>query len=411
MTAPDFGMQFSRSLTEAVSVLGADFSKMLVIETSSDASDATYPIDTPVRISTSDPDAVKALGSGLLADAVRGINDQLTGINAGADVTVFRVKEGATVSAAAAAIAEAVGQLAYIPSAVNATPRIVVAGRTAWRPDLDTVNPVVSALQINLPKIMAIAPVDVDDTSSAKAVDARETMSSERIMPIGVAAKVYEGDNLVIRPMASRVAGLFARIDNANSGKPFNPIANQPLYGLAGLSRNIPFSLLDGSTEGQQMLAANVSIVATGETGVDGSIADGGFVFIGTDNAMTGGLWEQIHQVRGMDYLIVKIIKITREFLGKNKISADIAEAWINSIAYMLRDHKAVNDILGYTPKNQMFKASQNSAGDIRLGTLKLDIGIEPAPVFKRADHNIRRYATAVDGLVADIIARLDQAA
>jgi uncharacterized protein len=411
MTAPTFGMQFSRPLTETVPVLGADFSKILVIETSADASNTEFPIDTPVRFSSSDSEQVKALGSGLLADAVRGINDQLTSINAGADVTVYRVEEGATVAATAAAIAEAVGNLAHIPSAVNATPRIVVAGRTAWRLDLETVNPVIAALQVHLPKIMAIAPVDVDETSSGNAIDARETMSSERLMPIGIAAKVYEGESLVVRPMAPRVAGLFARIDNANSGKPFDPIANQPLYGLAGLSRNIPFSLLDGSTEGQQMLAANVSIVATGETGVDGSIADGGFVFIGTDNAMTGELWEQIHQVRGTDYLVVKIIQITREFLGKNKISADMAEAWINSIAYMLRDHKAANDILGYTPKNQMFKASQNSTGDIRLGTLKLDLGIEPAPVFKRADHTIRRYAPAVDGLVADIIARLDQSA
>lgn len=412
MTAPTFGMQFFRPLTEPVPAYGADFSKVLVIETSADASALEIPVDTPVRASSGDPDFRAALGSGLLADQVRGIHDQLDGLNSGADVTVFRIVEGASAAATAAAIADVINSITDIPSAVNSTPRIVVAGRTAWRADLDTVSPVVAALQANLGKILAIAPVDVDDTSAANAIDARETMSSERLMPIGVAARVYEGENLVTRPMAGRVAGLFVRTDNTDGqGLPFEPIANRPVLGLAGLSRKIPFSLLDGSTEGQQLLAANVSIVAEGETGVDGAISDGGFVFIGTDNAMTGELWEQIHQVRGTDYIVTQIAAITRQFLGRNKITADMAEAWINSIAYALRDHKAENRILGYTPKNQMFKASQNSPENIRLGTLALDIGIEPAPSFKRADHTIRRYRPAVQGLVADIIARLDQAA
>ncbi|WP_394689058.1 phage tail protein [Hoeflea sp.] len=410
MSAPQFGMQFSRPADEPVPVLGADFSKILAIETSADASAIEYPVDTPVRISSSDPDAVAALGTGLLADMVKGVNDQLTGLNSGADVTIVRVTEGADTAATAAAIAAIVNGITTIPSAVNATPRIVLAGRTAWRVDLETVNPVVAALQANLGKILAIAPVDVDDTSSANAIDARESMSSERLIPIGVAARVYEGQNIVTRPMAPRVGGLMARVDNENLGRPFNPIANRPLYGLAGLSRKIPFSLLDGSTEGQQMLAGNVSIVTEGEVGVDGAVADGGFVFIGTDNAQTGELWEQFHQVRGADYLTVKIMQITRQFLGR-KITADMAEAWINSIAFMLRDHKADNDILGYTPANEMFKASRNSPENIRLGTLTLTIGIEPAPVFKLANHEIRRYRPAVEGLVEEIIARLNAAA
>lgn len=409
MSAPIFGMQFFRPDDEPVPVLGADFSKVLVIESSADASATEYPIDTPVRISSSDPQAVAALGTGLLADMVKGINAQLDGLNSGADVTVVRVQEGETVLDTAAAIVEVLEGVTAIPPLVNATPRIIVAGRTAWRPDLETTNPVIAALETACGKLLAIAPVDVDDTSRDNAIDARETMSSERLMPIGVMARVYEGTNLVTRSMAARVAGLFVRVDNENLGKPFNPIANRPILGLAGLSRRIPFSLLDGSTEGQQLLDGDVSIVVPGEVNVDGAVADGGFTFIGTDNAATGELWKQIHQVRGCDYLTVKIMQITRQFLGK-KITADLVEAWINSIAFMLRDHKAANDILGYSPQSQMFKASQNSPENIRLGTLKIDIGIEPAPAFKRADHEIRRYRPAVEGLVNEIIARLNSA-
>ncbi len=410
MTAPIFGMQFFRPDDEPVPVLGADFSKILVIETSADASATEYPVDTAVRISSSDKEAVTALGTGLLADMVKGINAQLDGLNSGGDVTVVRVAEGQTVAETAAAIAEVLVGVETIPPLVNATPRIIVAGRTAWRADLQTTNPVVAALETACGKLLAIAPVDVDDTSRDNAIDARETMNSERLMPIGVMARVYEGTNLVTRSMAARVAGLFARIDNENLGKPFNPIANRPIRGLAGLSRRIPFSLLDGSTEGQQLLEGDVSIVVPGEVNVDGAVADGGFMFIGTDNTATSELWKQIHQVRGCDYLTVKIMQITRQFLGR-KITADLVEAWINSIAFMLRDHQAAGDILGYTPQSQMFKASKNSPEEIRLGTLKIDIGIEPAPAFKRADHEIRRYRPAVEGLVNEIVARLNSAA
>lgn len=411
MTAPQIGMQFTRATTEAVPALGADFSKTLLIETSADASNSEFPVGVAKRFSTGEAEGLAALGSGLLADAAKGVHAQLDGLNAGADVTVFRVAEGATPALTAAAIADVVNNLSSIPSAVNSTPRIVVAGRTAWRPDLDTTNPVIAALQANLGKILAIAPVDVDDTDMAKAIDARETMSGERLMPIGVAAKVWEGASQVTRPMAPRVAGLFIRVDNEALGFPFEPIANRPLLGLSGLSRKIPFSLLDGSTQGQQMLAANVSVVAEGEAGVDGAVGDGGYVFMGTDNAATGELWEQIHQVRGTDYIVTQMMAITRQYIGRRKITVDTAEAWINAIAYSLRDHKANGRILGYTPKSKMFKASENSPENIRMGTLALTIGIEPAPAFKLANHTITRYRPAVEGLVQDIIARLDQAA
>lgn len=411
MTAPAFGMQFFRPNTEPAPVLGADFSKILVIETSADASNTEFPIDDPKRISSSDPDAVEALGSGLLADAVKGINDQLNSLNRGADVTIWRVQEGVNPAATAAAIAAAVNALAEIPSAVKATPRIVVAGRTSFRPDANTASPVLTALEANLGKILAIAPVDVSDISALKAIEDREFLTSERIMPIGVAARVYEDENVVTRPMSPRIAGLIARIDNENRGLPFKPFANQPIYGLAGLSRDIRFNLLDGSTEGQQMLAANVAIVDQGETGIDGAIADGGFVFIGLDNAQTSTLWEQIHQVRGTDYIVTQFIGITRQFLGKNTIDVPMAEAWINSFAYALRDHKVDGNILGYAPKETMFRLDQNSPENIRLCKLSLDIAMEPAPGFKLADHTIRRYRPAVEGLVGDIITRLASAA
>ncbi|MBI1620165.1 phage tail sheath family protein [Aquamicrobium zhengzhouense] len=412
MTSPHFGMTFSRPQDEPVPTLGADFSKVLLIEISNDADPEVFALDEPVRFSSSDPRYTSKLGTGPLADAVRAINSQLSGLNAGADVTVVRVAEGTSenprdaLEETSANIMEALENVSSIPSHVNATPRLVWAGRTAWRPDANTANPVVAALPAALEKLLAVAAVDVDDSSAEEAIDARETMNSQRLIPIGIAGRVFEGTDLVTRPMGPRIAGLFIRTDNDHGGKPFNPIANRPIQGLAGLSRKLPFSLLDGSTEGQQMLEANVSIVAEGEVGVDGSIADGGFVFIGTDNTETGELWRQIHQVRGADYLTVKMMQITRQFLGR-KITADLTEAWLNSLKFMLRDHKAADDILGY---DVGFRRDRNSPEQIRLGHLTVNLGIEPAPAFKLANHEIRRYRPAVEGLVQEIIARLNAA-
>jgi phage tail sheath protein FI len=416
MTAPVFGMQFSRPDDEPVPVTGADFSKVVIYDESDDASNSEFPYGDPIRGSTSDKDFREALGTGALADHVRGIHDQLSSLNLGADVTIVRVEktldedDAPDKAAISADIVAALDDLTGVASIVNATPRLVICGYTDWRVNANTVNPVVAKLQTVLPKILAIAPVQVDATSAANAIDMREDMSSDRLMPIGIKAKVFEGQDVVIRDMTSRVAGLFIRTDNAHEGRPFHPIANQPVLGIAGLNRPLPFSFLDGSTQGQQMLEGDVSIVAQGESGVDGAVADGGFVFIGTDNASTGELWKQIHQVRGADYITVEFIQITRQFLGK-LMSADLVEAWINSIAFKLRDHKVDGDILGYTPPEQMFKPDANSPENIRLGTLQLDIGIEPAPAFKLANHAIHRYRPAVVGLVDEIISRLSSAA
>lgn len=407
MSAPTFGMTFTRPNDEPIPATGADFSKILLIETSEGASNTEFPIGIPVRFSSGETDAVEALGTGALADAVKGINAQLTGLNFGADVTVVRVAEGEDDAETSAAIVDVLESIGDIPSAINATPRLVWAGRTAWRPDLVTSNPVVAALPAACERLLAVSPVDVDASTKEASVSARETMSSQRLMPIGIAARVYEGTNIVTRPMGPRVLGLFVSVDNAHGGKPFDPIANRPVQGLAGLSRNMPFSLFDGSTEGQMLLESDVSIVVRGETGVDGAAADGGFVFIGTDNTDTGELWKQIHQVRGADYLTVKMAQITRQFLGQ-KITADMTEAWLNSLKFMLRDHKAANDILG---SNIQFMPDRNSPEQIRLGHLTVNIGIEPAPAFKLANHEVRRYRPAVEALVAEIVARLNATA
>lgn len=268
-------------------------------------------------------------------------------------------------------------------------------------------NPVIAGLPSILGGLLAIAIVDAPSSTRQAAEAWRETVSSDRIVPVGVAARVLENGAIVTRPMSPRIIGLAIRNDNAHDGKPFHPIANQPIYGIVGINRPISFSLTDGATEGQLMLAADIGIVVQGELGVDTAIADGGYVYIGTESCAEGDLWAQFHQVRGADYIAVKTLKLTRQFLGR-KIDADVVEAWLNSLKFMLRDHKALKDILGYALE---FPTAGNSVESIRLGRLRVVPKVEPGPVFRVAEIEQRRYAPAVDELITTIITRLAAAA
>lgn len=408
-----FGTIDQRFSDEPLPTGPVDFSKIAFVSTSTGADAAKFPPGEPVRFTSSDVSFTSKLGTGYLADAVRGVNAQIAPGGQAADITVIRVEEGVSATPSQkleqtmANVIAGLGILKRVPSRINATPRLVgTPGYTAQTLGSDA-NPVIAALPETLAALLAIAVVDVDDSSRDAAIEAREAIGSDRIMPVGVAARVFDpdGTTVVTRPMASRILGLINRVDFQNGGKPFEPFANRQIYGLVNTSRAIEFDLRDGSVEGQQMLASEVSIVVRGETDVDGAIADGGFVFIGTDNGATDGdLWQQIHQVRGADIIDVEHMRLTRQFLGR-KISAGNAEAWINSLRFNLRDHKADTDILGYKTE---FKPDQNSPEEVRAGRLTIDLGIETAPVFRVAKRNVRRYRQAVNDLVADIAARIN---
>ena len=88
MTEPVFGYSQSRPDTEPVPVIGADFSCPLIIETSADADNTYYVTGEPKRVSTSDPEALAKAGTGMIRSYLTGINDQLTGLNRGADAIV-----------------------------------------------------------------------------------------------------------------------------------------------------------------------------------------------------------------------------------------------------------------------------------------------------------------------------------
>ena len=165
-------------------------------------------------------------------------------------------------------------------------------------------NPVVAALSGGLlDGLMAHAVVESAGTSIIADENWRNTINSRRIIATSGGCKIFDsGGNIVIMPIAGRVIGQIIRRD-FETGFPFHSAANQPISGIIGPSRTIDFSLIDGATEGQLLLGANIGILARGNVGVETAISSGGFNYIGTDTCSDDPLWTFYNVTRGRDFI------------------------------------------------------------------------------------------------------------
>ncbi|WP_018261365.1 hypothetical protein [Methylobacterium sp. WSM2598] len=419
MTAPTLGYVATRPTDDPIAVAGADFSAAALVSTSEDADASVFPLNAPVRFSSTDTAYVSKLGSGYLADAVRLVNAQLRGL--AADMIVIRVAEGTSSDPAVKltqTLANVVGSagsstglyaLLTCGEVVKKVPRLVgVPGYTAQQPEgTGVANPVVAALPPILDTLRAFNFFDVAPGSAEAAIAARATCSSMRMMPIGLAVRAYKSvaGSLVLTTMpASSVAiGLAIAADNNLGGRPFDTICNRPVYGIADVSRPVAFSLIDGSTEGQTMLAGDVAIIVRGESANENAISEAGFVFLGWETCDISENWTQMHQVRGQDYIDVEELQITRQYLGK-RMTPRVLESWLASLNFAMLDHVKNDppDILGY---KIAFTKELNSANQVENGLLRIQSYIQQAPIFLVAQNDVRKYRPALDALVSTVIA------
>lgn len=420
MTSPTLGIQNQRLDNDTIAVSRPDFSKLLAIDVSDDADDVVFPLGEPVRFSASDTAKLAKLGTGPLSDAVRGVQAQLGTVSV--DVTVMRVPSDADRGAVASGIIDLLPSLRSLPSHVNATPRLVHVGQTDWMPDANTGNPVVAALDEHLERLRAFAVVQAPADTVEHAVSWREKVSSQRIHGVAVKAKVWNTATSVydVRSMAPRVLGLGIAADRAMGGYPFDTWCNRSISGIGGISRPIAYDLEDGSVEGQQLLAADLGIVVAGEIGVDQSIADGGFTYLGFSSCGSDAdYWSQYHQLRSLDYVTVEAMRLEREILGRRATAARV-ESWILSLRSMIADHVAESRLLGGRVDFPIADAEAiaavlatltgqtdgvNTVDKFRDGELLGLISIEPAPVIKVVTNQFRRYRQAVEQTLANILA------
>ncbi len=410
MSDPIFGLNLTQIDNEPRPAIYSDMSVVGLIGTAPAADALMYPIDTPVYIYSDEVAKIQALGAtGTLGDAVRLLHAQLGEFQIAAKIVIVRVDAGATVNDTIANIVgngTSTGLAAFLLAGpdLGMIPRLIAAPGFTSQRVAPAANAVCAALPPILEKLLAHAVVDGPATDQTDAINWRETISSPRIIPVDPAVKILSGGVTVVSPMSPAVIGIGVRRDHEFAGRPFHSWANQPVQGIVGPSRPINFSLTDGATEGQMLLASNVGILVRGEMGVDTSIASGGYVFVGTDNAGDDDLWRFYNVTRGRDYIHLMFLRTLRFYLGKFNLNGQTIQAVINTMNLALRDLKADGDILGY---QITFDRDQNSINDLRLGRLTVKFAAEEAPVLRYLGIQSARYHPALDSLLDDLLAQV----
>jgi len=269
-------------------------------------------------------------------------------------------------------------------------------------------NPIVASLTSILNQLVAHAVVESTGSSEVADKDWRETINSQRIIPISGGCRIMDPatGNILIRPLAPRILGVAVRRDH-EKGAPFHSWANQPIQGILGPARDMKFSIVDGANEGQSLLSANIGILVRGEVGNDFAISSGGFIFVGTDVATDDPLWMFYNVTRGRDYIHLGLIRTLRSYLGRFNITGHTIKAILNTMHFFLRDLMADEHILGFKVH---FRGSQNSAEEIRLGHLTVSFAAEEAPVLRKITTESARYRPAIDAMVKQLEAQLNMA-
>ncbi|SDB57530.1 phage tail sheath family protein [Bauldia litoralis] len=411
MSDPTFGISITRIDNEPRPAVWSDMAVVGLIGTAPNADADLFPLDTPVFMYSDDRAKVPALGTaGTISGALSLINAQLGEFQVAAKVVVVRVAEGADADETIVNIVGdglTTGLAAFVDAGpvLGVIPRLLCApGFTSQRTGTDA-NAVCAALPPICTKLLAHAVVDGPATSEQDAIDWRETISSDRIIPVDPAVKVLDETLETVVPMSPAVIGVAVRRDHEKQGRPFHSWANQPVQGIVGPSRPINFSLTDGATEGQRLLANNIGVVLRGEMGVETAIASGGFVFVGTDNAGEDDLWRFYNVTRGRDYIHLMFLRTLRFYLGRFNITGQTVQAVVNTMSFALRDLKADGDILGYEVK---FTRDQNSPEQLRLGKFTINFAAEEAPVLRYLGIQSARYRPALDALLDDLLAQVD---
>jgi phage tail sheath protein FI len=270
-------------------------------------------------------------------------------------------------------------------------------------------NPVCASAPAVLDQLLAHMVAESAGTSQAVDEQWRETLSSQRIIPLVGGCKITDpltGATLT-RPLAPRIAGVLVRRDHETGGA-FHSGCNQPVRGIIGPARRIKFAITDGANEGQQLLAANMGIVVAGEVGSDFAIASGGYVYVGTDNAGEDELWRFYNQTRGRDFIHLTLLRAMRYYLGRFNVSFQTIQVILTTVKNVLRDLQADGSIMGYEVG---FQGNLNSPEEIRQGHVVISFKAEePAPLRKITMYS-GRYREAVVRMVADLEAQLGLAA
>jgi len=275
-----------------------------------------------------------------------------------------------------------------------------------------TANPVCAILPSICNALLAKAFVGGPRTTKRDAIDWRETMNSETLIPVD-APVIVAGTDGSGNPIQIEEDGVMLAIgqqiaaDFENGGIPMQAPANRPVQGILGLGRYDSFSLTDGATDGQILLANQVGIIQRGELGVETAVSDSGFVVICTDTASDDPNWRMINVCRLRDYEHLMLLRATRRRLGRTNITRHGVQAVLNDHIALLSDLEQKGAILPGWKVG--FEQDKNNPENLRLGRIRTFYAAEEPPTLKHVSIDSRRNRESLNILIEDLVAQTNQ--
>lgn len=204
----------------------------------------------------------------------------------------------------------------------------------------------------------------------------------------------------VSKPLSPYIAGLYVRRDNEFDGVPGHSVANQSINGLVGVSPRVRIDITSDSSQGMALLEKHAGLVFRGESGVDGSLSDGGFTFWGTDTLSADTQWMFANVVRMRDFMELDLIKATKFYLGRFNVTDQTVQAVTNTMESRLSSLRADRHIIDFRID---FEEDQNNPEELRLGFITIAFRAEEPAPLRKITMKSRRYREALTELVNSI--------
>lgn len=415
MTQPVYGLTIRESNVGARPMIKSDFSTLGLVQPRDGASAAYFPANMPVAFNSSDILFLANCGNGALKRSLTAINSQLMAFQSAARVVVVVVENGLTDTATIANLIGDAGAGTGLHALLKAgqmckvVPRVIAVpeytGATTQDEDGHTIaNPVCAALPPVLEKLLAVGVVSGPKGGAvAQYLAWRETLASDRLLPADAWAVVSNGETREDLDGAAIALGLFARVDFKHAGLPGWSIAGQQVYGISGLKTYRTFSLTDGATEGQELLAAQISTLVAGELAGDTSVDSSGYVWTGVWSASTDPKTWFYNKRRLKDFVHLALIKSMRKRLGVENVTPAAIKDVLNDMmvigSEMLRNKCSV----GFKVD---FVGDSNSPEELEQGRFVVLFADEkPAPIA-HVTIDSQNYPQALTVELATVIAQ-----
>ena len=239
-------------------------------------------------------------------------------------------------------------------------------------------NPLCAALPAVLQSLLATAYVGASgDGVIANTLAWRQMLSSDRLNPAD--AWVIPGSGNGYTDGVAEALGAQVAVDFQHAGIPGWSISGQQIQGIGGLKTYYSFSLTDGATQGQELLAEQDSVIEPGAIGSDTAIAASGYVWAGVWNASTDPRAWFTNKRRMKDYVNLALVKAIRLRLGVDNVTPHAVQAVLNDMvnlgSWLLSKQISIGFSVSFVP-------SQNSPSQLQQGQFVVAFANEvPAPI------------------------------